>query len=324
MSTGPVSSNKPVNAPALAQRLVEIKNPEELQTELTALLTRIKQNPRVVAIDSNDLQLASPAQGLKPISIKDNYSEKLKRDIKALNASISTIQTSSEEICRMFNRCLPQAIRDRNNVTPQVFPQGNSLGSRNNPYTPAKEDYITSGGKNDPWTNHLRNDGRVFPLTILRGGEINRSGMPETLFLQDGMTLVNGQDGKPAFRKVFYKDPEKPNDPPVEGIYFEVREPAGPRGQGGINGILAPASLFPVSVIQVSQLPQNQRAPFDRFFQTDDRSEVAVNRRATENRSGYFCTSWDGDRDYQYFRPTQAWLLGVEESNQRLPFLPQK
>lgn len=100
-----------------------------------------------------------------------------------------------------------------------------------------KEDIIKpiDGGKQIDWFSHMIQDGKVFPYTILIESELVKHGFPVGLFTQDGQDIDIS-----SIKNIFYIDPETSQI--KHGIYFEVQESAGPLGEGGINGIIAPAN----------------------------------------------------------------------------------
>jgi len=99
-----------------------------------------------------------------------------------------------------------------------------------------KEDIIqcTEPGKKKDWLNFMIPDGKVFPYTVLTENELSRTGFPIGLYTKEGQDV----DVK-SIKNIYYMDPITGKT--KKGIYFEVYESAGPLGNGGINGVVAPA-----------------------------------------------------------------------------------
>jgi len=112
--------------------------------------------------------------------------------------------------------------------------------------TLTKDDCIKpqEGDKLD-WLNFMIPDGKVFPYTILPGGELNRIGFPVGLY-----TKGNEDVSYRSIKNIFYKDPI--SGKVVKGIYFEVYEGPGPLGEGGINGVIVESNK-PVIIINTDK-----------------------------------------------------------------------
>ncbi len=109
-----------------------------------------------------------------------------------------------------------------------------------------KDDCIKpqEGDKLD-WLNFMIPDGKIFPYTILTGGELNRIGFPVGLY-----TKGNEDVSYKSIKNIFYKDPI--SGKVVKGIYFEVYEGPGPLGEGGINGVIVESNK-PVIIINTDK-----------------------------------------------------------------------
>ena len=99
-----------------------------------------------------------------------------------------------------------------------------------------KEDVIqcTEPGKKKDWLNFMIPDGKVFSYTVLTENELSRTGFPIGLYTKEGQDV----DVK-SIKNIYYMDPITGKT--KKGIYFEVYESAGPLGNGGVNGVVAPA-----------------------------------------------------------------------------------
>lgn len=101
--------------------------------------------------------------------------------------------------------------------------------------TLSKDDIIKSSkaGKKLDWLNYMIPDGKVFPYTILPENYLSRYGFPIGLYTKEG------QDVNPnSIKHIYYIHPISRKI--TKGIYFEVSESKGEKGNGGINGIIVP------------------------------------------------------------------------------------
>jgi len=89
-------------------------------------------------------------------------------------------------------------------------------------------------GKGRDWKHQMYQDGKTFKFTVLPRTDLSGQGFPIGFITNKGQTI----DPKSA-KTIYYKDPESGEI--RKGVYFEVNEPAGPKGPGGINGIIVPA-----------------------------------------------------------------------------------
>ena len=104
------------------------------------------------------------------------------------------------------------------------------------------DDYIkpARGNKLD-WLNFMVPDGKVFPYTILAENALSSFGFPVGLYTKDD------EDIDPAsIKHIYYKDPKTKKV--TKGTYFEVYEGPGPKGDGGINGVIV-KEVTPVIII---------------------------------------------------------------------------
>lgn len=177
---------------------------------------------------------------------------------------------------QLFNsRIKDVPLEKRTYMEPSQFPAGNELGSVENPFKPGRNDY-KGGVQNDKTLNDLnnvfRNDGLIegdfihkqllkeaqnlakegdlrkqleqiaqkltddTDLMVLPTNDYNNGlGNPELMFFeQDGNG--NGVKLTKAPQLVKYVDPF--DNKTKTGIYLEAQEPAGEKGEGGVNKIL--------------------------------------------------------------------------------------
>ncbi len=94
------------------------------------------------------------------------------------------------------------------------------------------EDYIKpQKGDKLNWLNFMIPDGKVFPYTILPDNAFSEYGFPIGLYTK------GNEDINPAsIKNVYYEDPKTKRI--TKGVYFEVYEGPGEKGQGGVNGII--------------------------------------------------------------------------------------
>lgn len=99
-----------------------------------------------------------------------------------------------------------------------------------------KEDIIKpQKGENLDWLSFMIPDGKVYPYTILPTNVLSKYGFPIGLYTK-GDEDVNPK----SIKHVYYIDPE--TMVLSKGVYFEVYEGSGPKGPGGINGVIVPAN----------------------------------------------------------------------------------
>lgn len=172
-----------------------------------------------------------------------------------LKDTLKSIETSEppkflQDVGKLFSQLFNSRIKDipdekRAYMEPLPLPEGDELGSVDNPFKPAKNDY-KGGVQNDKTLNDLnnvfRNDGLIegylgnTNLMVLPTNDYNNGlGNPELMFFeQDGEG--NGVKLSKAPQRVKYVDPF--DNKVKNGIYLEADEPAGPKGDGGVNKIL--------------------------------------------------------------------------------------
>ena len=90
-------------------------------------------------------------------------------------------------------------------------------------------------GKNPSWRNEMYQDGKTFPFTVLdKNEQSTRIGLPV------GFQTNKSQSIDPkSVKTIYFKDPKSGEI--KKGVYFEVNEPAGPKGPGGKNGVIMEA-----------------------------------------------------------------------------------
>lgn len=98
-----------------------------------------------------------------------------------------------------------------------------------------KDDIIKPSidGKKLDWLNFMIPDGKVFPYTILAENFLCRYGFPIGLYTKQGQDIVPG-----SIKNIYYIHPITKKI--SKGYYFEVSEAPGPKGDGGINGVISP------------------------------------------------------------------------------------
>lgn len=89
-------------------------------------------------------------------------------------------------------------------------------------------------GENLDWLSFMLPDGKVFPYTILPENILSKYGFPIGLYTK-GDEDVNPK----SIKYVYYSDPI--TTILTKGVYFEVYEGPGPKGAGGINGVIVDA-----------------------------------------------------------------------------------
>ncbi len=81
------------------------------------------------------------------------------------------------------------------------------------------------------WLSFMIPDGKVFPYTILQDSALSKYGFPIGLY-----TEGNEDIDPSSIKHVYYVDPR--TQKLMKGVYFEVLEGPGPKGSGGVNGII--------------------------------------------------------------------------------------
>ena len=92
-------------------------------------------------------------------------------------------------------------------------------------------------------------DGRVFPYTLCPEHSFSRMGVPIVIPTGSAGNVTQSVDPT-SLQTIFYR--ATPGGPITMGNYFQLTETAGPRGNGGTNGVVAPANQ-PLVVINGNQ-----------------------------------------------------------------------
>lgn len=169
--------------------------------------------------------------------------------------TLESIKTSEppdflKNVGELFSQLFNSRIKDipdekRTYMEPLPLPEGDELGSVDNPFKPTRLNY-KGGVQYDKTLNDLndifRNDGLIEgkflggDLMVLPTNDYNRGlGYPESLFFEQDEN-GNGVKLSKAPQRVKYVDPF--DNKMKDGIYLEAEEPAGPKGDGGVNKIL--------------------------------------------------------------------------------------
>ena len=136
--------------------------------------------------------------------------------------------------------------------------------------TLTEEDIIKpqKGDKLD-WLSFMIPDGKVFPYTILPENALSVHGFPIGLYTK------GDEDVDPAsIKHIYYEDPRIKKI--VKGIYFEVYEGPGPKGPGGINGLIVPADN-PLVIINHKRK--------EAYFINDEKSKQGLQKKDLTNDS---------------------------------------
>jgi hypothetical protein len=296
-------SQKAVNGPAKGEPTKRVEVAQEkkaadpidaINNDLKTFIEDFKKNPKSMFF-GDDLLL----RGLSIPEVGDSVPKEFREPLKAIIKQGKEIEAEVLADVNSRFESIPKEKRHKVGNKDFAAVKEGEPGSKSKPLEPTNSDFISKGGDKDPWENHFKLDGKTYPLTILQAGRTNKNGIPEVLHLQDGMEL----DSK-SVKEVWFKNPK--TGTVEKGVYFEVVETF--NGKEARNGVIAPANTFPVVVVRDTQLTdENKKTSFD----ADP---------ASAKKEGYYKTKWDTTKEY--FKPQEAWYLGVDEANKQIPVIP--
>lgn len=237
-------------------------------------------------------------------AIKDNAKDIDKFIPGAKDLLEANIGSDLSEMLASFNKRVIGSLNASNKieVNPVEYPKnGEVLKPEKGDYLgPEAKDseknvYVGNGTKLDAWQSFMKLDGKGYPLTVLRGGVVNKIGMPEVMILQTSsegkmeLEPLGEKDGKPFYfyGNVPYIDPN--NGQEKKGIYYKIKETT-KDGKSVTNGVIVPKELVPHVVVEADEI-------------TKDEYDALIK----EGKNAFKASQ-------KYFVPKKASFIGVKES----------